>query len=278
MANGVENPTRGTRVVPLPARKRVPWTGHWGSRDWTGRLVRSGIAGLGGTMNETGGIRVRRDAGDWVRTRVRTSGLVVVALLAGLLGLVVGIGLAGFVGWRLVALPVMCLVAAVVLLVRRYERGGFSRLLKGAAAERNVGGSIEYAITARGCAVAHSVTEIARIGDIDHLVATPNRLWVVETKYRMVPRDRFSEVLRRIRVNLEAVRRWAPPGVEVRGCLVLTTGKDLPRKRLYEDGQVEVFDPKSLVRKLKEESAKQAGNEDVLTARRVWKLAGGESA
>ena len=251
MANGVENPTRGTRVVPLPARKRMPWTGHTGSRDWYGRLVRSGIAGLGGTMNETGGIRVRRDAGDWVRTRVRTSGLVVVALVSGMLGLLVGIGLAGFVGWRLVALPAMCLVAAVVLLVRRYERGGFSHLLKGAAAERSVGGSIEYAITAPGCAVAHSVTEIARIGDIDHLVATPNCLWVVETKYRMVPRDRFSEVLRRIRVNLEAVRRWAPPGVEVRGCLVLATEKERPRKRLYEDGQVEVFDPKSLVRKLK---------------------------
>ena len=276
MANGVENPTQGTRVVPLPARKRMPWTGHTGSRVWSGRLVRSGIAGLGGTMNETGGIRVRRDAGDWVRTRVRTSGLVVVALVFGMLGLLVGIGLAGFVGWRLVALPVMCLVAAVVLLVRRYERGGFSHLLKGAAAERSVGGSIEYAITAPGCAVAHSVTEIARIGDIDHLVATPNCLWVVETKYRMVPRDRFREVLRRMRVNLEAVRRWAPPGVEVRGCLVLATEKELPRKRLYEDGQVEVFDPKSLVRKLKEESTRQAGKEDLLTARRVWKLAGGE--
>ena len=94
----------------------------------------------------------------------------------------------------------------------------------------------------------------------------------------MVPKDRFPEVLRRIRVNLEAVRRWAAPGVEVRGCLVLATEKELPRKRLYEDGQVEVFDPRSLVRKLKEESAKQVGNGDVLTARRVWKLAGGESA
>ena len=82
-------------------------------------------------MNDTGGIRVRRDAGDWVRTRVRTSGLVVVALVSGLSGLLVGIGLAGFVGWRLVALPAMCLVAAVILLVRRYERGGFSHLLKG---------------------------------------------------------------------------------------------------------------------------------------------------
>ena len=52
-----------------------------------------------------------------------------------------------------------------------------------AAAERNVGGLIEYGITAPGCAIAHSVTEIAEIGDIDHLVATPGCLWVVETKY-----------------------------------------------------------------------------------------------
>ena len=86
MANGVENPTRGTRVIRMPTRGRMPWTGHTGSRDWYGRLVRSGIAGLGGTMNETGGIRVRRDAGDWVRTRVRTSALVVVALVSGLSG------------------------------------------------------------------------------------------------------------------------------------------------------------------------------------------------
>ena len=256
----------------------MPWTGHTGSRDWYGRLVRSGIAGLGGTMNETGGIRVRRDAGDWVRTRVRTSAFVIAAMLTGIVGMLAGILLASVVGWQSATWAVLCVAGAAILWVRRYEKGGFSRLLKGAAAERNVGGSIEYAITAPGCAVAHSVTEIARIGDIDHLVATPNCLWVVETKYRMVPRDRFPEVLRRIRVNLEAVRRWAPPGVEVRGCLVLATEKELPRKRLYEDGQVEVFDPKSLVRKLKEESTRQADKGDVLTARRVWKLAGGESA
>ena len=254
----------------------MPWTGHTGSRDWYGRLVRSGIAGLGGTMNETGGIRVRRDAGDWVRMRVRTSALVIVVTLTGIVGMLAGILLASFLGWWSATLPVLCVAGAAILLVLRYEKGGFSHLLKGAAAERNVGGSIEYAITAPGCAVAHSVTEIARIGDIDHLVATPNCLWVVETKYRMVPRDRFSEVLRRIRVNLEAVRRWAPPGVEVRGCLVLATEKELPRKRLYEDGQVEVFDPKSLVRKLKEESTRQAGAEEILSAKRVWKLAGGE--
>ena len=38
------------------------------------------------------------------------------ALVSGMFGLLVGIGLAGFVGWRLVALPAMCLVAAVILI------------------------------------------------------------------------------------------------------------------------------------------------------------------
>ena len=59
---------------------------------------------------------------------------------------------------------------------------------------------------------------------------------------------------------------------------MLATEKELPRKRLYEEGRVEVFDPKTLVRKLKEEPARQAGKEDVSIARRVWKLAGGETA
>ena len=131
-------------------------------------------------------------------------------------------------------------------------------------------------LTAPGCAIAHSVTAIAAIGDIDHLAATPGTLWVVETKYRMVPRDRFREVLRRIAVNVEAVRRWAPIGVSVRGCLVLAAETDLPLKRLYDNGQVEVFDPRTLAGKLNQESTRRASDEDLLIARRVWELSGEE--
>lgn len=50
--------------------------------------------------------------------------------------------------------------------------------------ERFLDGLTECAITAPGCAVAHSVAKIADIGDIDHLVVTPGVLLVVETKYR----------------------------------------------------------------------------------------------
>ena len=166
---------------------------------------------------------------------------------------------------------------AIPLLVRRFVTNGLGRLLKGAAAERNVGGLMEYGITAPGCAIAHSVTEIAEVGDIDHLVATPGCLWVVETKYGKVPKERFREVLRRLRANQDAVRRWASTGTEVRACLVLATEDGPRRKRLYENGQVELFDPKSLVCELRRKSANPASSADLLTARRVWALAG-ESA
>ena len=59
------------------------------------------------------------------------------------------------------------------------------RWANGMTAERNVAGVIECALSADGCATAHGVTNIPNtIGDIDHLVATPQCLWVVETKHR----------------------------------------------------------------------------------------------
>ena len=276
MAYAFISPTRGFRSFRARMRGSKPGIGNYGSQVWYSRFYRSGIGVPGGAMDKTGGIRVRRDAGEWVRTRMRYSAAVVLAVLSGIVGLLAGVVLSGVFGWQSVMLPALCLAALAILVVRRYEKGGFSRLLKGTAAERNVGGSIEYALTTPGCAVAHSVTEIADIGDIDHLVATPSCLWVVETKYRKVPNERFAEVLRRIRVNLEAVRRWAPPGTDVRGCLVLATENGLPRKRMYENGQVEVFNPKSLVRELKRESMMPTSKENVVTARRVWELAGGK--
>ena len=106
------------------------------------------------------------------------------------------------------------LVVAVVLLlcIRSLERVRLGNLVKGEKAETHAGHAIEYALTAANCAVAHSVTTIARVGDIDHLVATPVRLWVIETKYRRVPRERFPEVLRQIADNTNAVWEWAPAG------------------------------------------------------------------
>ena len=59
---------------------------------------------------------------------------------------------------------------------------------------------------------------------------------------------------------------------------MLATVSELPRKRLYENGQIEVFDPESLVCKFRRTSAKPAGKANMSTATRVWAMAGGELA
>ena len=51
---------------------------------------------------------------------------------------------------------------------------------------QRIGQAIELALISDHCAVAHGVSKIARVGDIDHLIATPLGLLVVETKYRRV--------------------------------------------------------------------------------------------
>ena len=80
----------------------------------------------------------------------------------------------------------MLLPGAVLLGVALFKaRRGWrlEDMRKGARAEESVGQAIEYALTSKRCAAAHHVEGIARIGDIDHLVATPRGLWVIETKH-----------------------------------------------------------------------------------------------
>ena len=143
---------------------------------------------------------------------------------------------------------------------------------KGASAEERVGLAIEYALTREQCAVAHNVQEIARVGDIDHLVATPRGLWVIETKYRRVPRPDFQETLRRIALNVQAVRNWAP-GMRVTGCLVIVTGRNDPPKSAYEWGaeKIRCFDSaESLMREVRDEACSEGGSSEI--AGRVWRL------
>ena len=137
-------------------------------------------------------------------------------------------------GWAAVAYGAVAiaLAATVWALDWPVNRWNYGNVRKGVDAETRVGQVIEYAISAEGCAVAHSVSEIAVRGDIDHLVATPLGVRVVETKYRRVRGSRFPKVLEGIAANVEAVRSWVPAGVAVRGCLVLATG-DAPARRSY---------------------------------------------
>ena len=219
---------------------------------------------------------MRRSAGAFVR-RKRNELLVIMATVAGaLMGLSAGAVFHQLVGaWvgGVWALGAVLLVAVVLLLcIRSLERSRLGNLDKGEKAETWAGQAIESALTAANCAVAHSVITIARVGDIDHLVATPVRLWVIETKYRRVPRERFPEVLRRIADNTNAVWEWAPAGTPVRGCLVLANDARPQRKTFdYGNAPIVVHTPASLARELKAE-ARQERVIDEQVAANVWEL------
>ena len=99
---------------------------------------------------------------------------------------------------------------------------------------------------------------IARAGTIDHLVATPVRLWVIDTKHDDVPREQFPAVLRQVAEHTSAVWKWAPPGTPVRGCLVLAKGAMLGRRTCdYGHEPVVLHTAASLARELEAEASQE---------------------
>ena len=206
---------------------------------------------------------MRRFAGAFVR-RKRNELLVIMAAGAGtVMGLSAGALFHPLIGpwtrWRVGTRRRPRWRQVVLLLSIRYlERRRLGNLGKGEKAEIHAGQAIEHALTAPGCAVARSVITIARVGDIDHLVATPVRLWVIETKYRRIRRERFPEVLRQIADNTNAVWEWAPAGTPVRGCLVLANAARSQRKTFdYGKEPIVVHTPASLAHELKAEARKE---------------------
>jgi len=164
---------------------------------------------------------------------------------------------------------------AVRTLDRRSFRWNFDNLQKGWKAETRVAQAIEYAIAAENCAVVHSVTKIAKVGDIDHVVATPSAIWVIETKHNRVPKDIFPKVLSGIAANMGAVREWAPAGTTVRGCLVLAYEREQFKPvALAGKEKIAVYTEKTLgdfrSELRKEARGRQLPDEQVATD--VWKL------
>lgn len=225
---------------------------------------------------------MRRNAGSFVRGKMVQLGMLGTAGVGVLMGLgitplfyVVDIW-AGLI-WAVAAYLGTFVVVYILVrrLVRPSDRWNLDNWRKGADAETRVGQTIEYAITAENCAVAHSVTEIAKVGDIDHLVATPVAIWVIETKYQRVPSKSFPEVLRRIAANTNAVREWAPAGTLVRGCLVLAY-ETKNAKKSYSHGKerIAAYTEDSLptfMDKLRTE-ARSRRSLDERIAEDIWKL------
>ena len=224
---------------------------------------------------------MKRNPGEWLRQRlfgriVNAAFLATLATgwLCGALAAVLGMGLGQWLGAGLtvsfVLLPGAGLLGAALYLLAKGWR--LPDMRKGAHAEETVGQAIEYALTRERCAVAHHVEGFASVGDIDHLVATPRGLWVIETKHGRVPISKFQETLRRIARNVEAVRDWAP-GMRVTGCLVFVAWSGPPPKPAYEWGPETIrcfASAASLMRELKAEARCEGGSSDL--ARRVWRL------
>lgn len=228
---------------------------------------------------------MRRNAGSFIRGKMVKSGLLLMLASSILIGLAIGFLIytvfprwIGY-GWGYAAYVVA--LAMVYVAIRVFDRPSLrwnlENLKKGEDAETRVGQIIEYAITAENCAVAHSVTEIAKVGDIDHIVATPEALWVIETKYRKVPRRSFPEVLSRIAANTAAVRQWAPAGTPVRACLVLAYETSLQQRHYSHNGErITAYTPKLLMREMRERRtpARASRQLDARIMKAIWKLGG----
>ena len=166
-----------------------------------------------------------------------------------------------------------CVFGATGLSMVQSGRWRTANVEKGLDAETRIGQAIEYAVASPACAVAHGVTKIATVGDIDHIVLTPVRLWIIETKWQRVPRREFPKVLGRIAANVGAVRGWAPPGTNVQGCLVLASEAAGRGKRRYDarGEPILVEDLASLARRLRSEAIAPRDADHGLV-RRVWAL------
>ena len=222
---------------------------------------------------------MKRNPGQWLREqlleRVFTSGMLIMAgsgcLLGGLLSAVDGSA------WFSVLLGIGLSVSGAVRLARRggktADHWRLNDIRKGARTEERIGAAIEYALTQPYCAVAHGVKEIAKVGDVDHLVVTPQRIWVVESKYTRLSKQQFPETLRRIAANVDAVSEWAPHA-QVVGCLVFGGTEQVSASPSYTKNGKRILcfkDPESLARRLREEAgAERTISEEV--ARKVWRV------
>ena len=220
---------------------------------------------------------MRRSPGNYLYQRILKHSLRAMFVLAVCGGMIFGVTLQKWLpNWATfawIAISALTLIWVFSTLFRGQWR--IQHMEKGLLAERSIGQAIDFAIAAPGCAAAHNVMSIAKSGDIDHLVITPARLWVIETKANRVPRKGFPKLLRQVDRNVQAVREWAGSKMEVQGCLVLQSDdKNKGRNEYDAPGSKDKILRKSrssLVSELQSEARRQkTRNEDLV--RRVWRL------
>ena len=224
-------------------------------------------------------VTVKNNPAQWVRQQYLFRWASVLIFLVLSIGIALGVFLHHSTNYQVALYSSMAFMVLALIATFSYEKLIEPRWSKGMLAERNVAGVIECALSVEGCATAHGVTNIpSTIGDIDHLVATPGCLWVVETKHRRVPKKHFQKVLQRISTNTKAVQKWHTNANEVQGCLVLAHEVVPPKRQEYETDniQIKVFDRRSFMNELKktvhqrQDSVAQSATK--ITANRIWGL------
>lgn len=219
---------------------------------------------------------VRRIAGDYLGNELLGERLGPVPAACVGAGLLIAAALAAWLSVLVaVTLGVGLLLGSLLIwAIRSRQR---DNLEKGHVAEGQIGRALEQAITADNCAVAHNVMGISKSGDVDHIVVTPQRVWVIETKYRRVPKANFGKVLKRIHANMAKVGELLPQDTSISGCLVLAYERDsvVPKR----DG-ILVYNHTSFRDKFLKDLRREKGAEprnDKRASDAVWRLSRGEA-
>ena len=123
---------------------------------------------------------------------------------------------------------------------------------KGLAAETLIGKRIEAAITVPNHAVAHNVQMKAdgQIGDIDHPLATPEGIVVVESKFKDLPQENFKQARNRLASTIKEVRAWAPEGTAVRGAIVFMHLNHDQREYPTQGEDIRVYDSETFTKEI----------------------------
>lgn len=182
-------------------------------------------------------------------------------------------------------LTLILAVVVVTLIVVFIADRKTKQWLKASDTERVVGDTLDVALitgTSKYCAVAHNVSVTGETRrNIDHLVATPGKCWVVETRHEWMPKWRFKKALQRIAENVAAIRhdpRW-PSSTEIKGCLVFATRKKMGDHTSYQHKgeKILLLGRQELYRKVRKAARADAKNNDEPLAKMVWKMSGVEA-
>jgi len=158
----------------------------------------------------------------------------------------------------------------------------FDRQIRGLEAERRVGSMLDYTLALPQCASAHDVREtLGLLGNIDHVVCTPQRVWVIETKSHYLERKKYPKALSQAARNARHVEKHLETSIPVQAALVIAkyTKKEESKEheqRESEGRPVRVFTPMGLCKVLREEIRQEPACADAGERSRVlkaiWKL------